>query len=35
MLTTITGVYRNGQIILAKKPDDLPDEAQVKAKAAL
>ena len=29
MLTTITGVYRNGQIILAERPDDLPDEAQV------
>ena len=29
MLTTITGVYRNGQIILAEQPDDLPNEAQV------
>ena len=29
MLTTITGVYRNGQVILTEQPQNLPDEAQV------
>ena len=29
MLTSITGVYRNGQIILTEHPHDLPEEAQV------
>lgn len=29
MLTSITGVYRNGQIILTEQPADLPNEAQV------
>jgi hypothetical protein len=29
MLTSITGVYRHGQIILAEQPDNLPDETQV------
>ena len=29
MLTSITGVYRHGQIILTEQPRDLPDEIQV------
>jgi hypothetical protein len=29
MLTSITGVYRQGQIILTEQPDDLPDETEV------
>ena len=29
MLTSITGVYRHGQIILTEQPSDLPDEIQV------
>lgn len=29
MLTSITGVYRNGQITLTEQPSNLPDEAQV------
>lgn len=29
MLTSITGIYRNGQIILTETPADLPDETQV------
>lgn len=29
MLTSITGVYRHGQIILTEQPDDLPDETEV------
>ena len=29
MLTSITGVYRNGHVILTEQPRNLPDEAQV------
>ena len=29
MLTTVTGVYRHGQIILTEQPSDLPDDTQV------
>ena len=29
MLTSVTGVYRNGQVILTEQPQNLPDEAQV------
>ena len=29
MLTSITGVYRQGQIILTEQPKDLPDDTQV------
>jgi hypothetical protein len=29
MLTSVTGVYRNGQIILTEQPQNLPEEAQV------
>lgn len=29
MLTSITGVYRHGQIILTEQPNDLPDDTQV------
>ncbi len=29
MLKRITGVYRNGQIILAEQPQDIPEDAQV------
>jgi hypothetical protein len=29
MLTSITGVYRHGQIILTEQPGDLPDDTQV------
>jgi hypothetical protein len=29
MLTSLTGVYRNGQIILTEQPQNLPEEAQV------
>ena len=29
MLTSITGVYRQGQIILTEQPADLPDETEV------
>lgn len=29
MLTSITGVYRNGQVILTEQPQNLPEEAQV------
>src|SRR5262245_59311448 len=29
MLTSVTGVYRNGQITLTEQPSNLPDEAQV------
>jgi hypothetical protein len=29
MLTSITGVYRQGQIILTEQPSDLPDDTQV------
>ena len=29
MLTTITGVYRNGQVFLTEQPQNLPDEARV------
>jgi hypothetical protein len=29
MLTSIVGVYRDGQIILAEVPRDLPNETQV------
>lgn len=29
MLTSVTGVYRHGQIILTEQPQNLPDGAQV------
>ncbi|MFL5800173.1 MAG: hypothetical protein ACJ8CR_00220 [Roseiflexaceae bacterium] len=29
MLTSVTGVYRNGQVILTEQPQNLPEEAQV------
>jgi hypothetical protein len=29
MLTRVTGVYRNGQVILTEQPQNLPEEAQV------
>ena len=29
MLTSVTGIYRNGQIILNEIPGRLPDEAEV------
>ena len=29
MLTSVTGVYRNGQVILSEQPQNLPEEAQV------
>ena len=29
MLTSVTGVYRNGQVVLNEQPQNLPDEAQV------
>ena len=29
MLTSVTGVYRNGQVILTEQPHNLPEEAQV------
>lgn len=29
MLTSVTGVYRNGQVILSEQPHNLPAEAQV------
>ena len=29
MLTSITGVYRHGQIILTEQPGDFPDDTQV------
>lgn len=29
MLTSITGVYRDGKIILSEQPTDLPDNTQV------
>ena len=29
MLTSVTGVYRNGQVILTERPQNLPEEAQV------
>jgi hypothetical protein len=29
MLTSVTGVYRNGQVTLTEQPQNLPAEAQV------
>ena len=29
MLTSVTGVYRNGQVVLAEQPHNLPEETQV------
>jgi hypothetical protein len=29
MLTSVTGVYRNGQVTLTEQPLNLPEEAQV------
>jgi len=29
MLTSVTGVYRNGQVILTEQPQNLPEETQV------
>jgi hypothetical protein len=29
MVTSVTGVYRNGQVILTEQPQNLPEEAQV------
>jgi hypothetical protein len=29
MLTSVTGIYRNGQVILTEQPQNLPEEAQV------
>ena len=29
MLTSVTGIYRDGKIILTQQPKDLPDDTQV------
>ncbi len=29
MLTSVTGIYRNGQVILTEQPQNLPEETQV------